>query len=45
MAIAITGGLTVATTLTISLVAALYPARLSAGRAGAAPAGAPALAH
>jgi multidrug efflux pump subunit AcrB len=45
MAIAIMGGLTVATILTIFFVPALYAAWFRVERAGAAPAGAPALAH
>jgi multidrug efflux pump subunit AcrB len=45
MAIAIMGGLTVATLLTIFFVPALYAAWFRVGRAGPAPAGTPALAH
>jgi multidrug efflux pump subunit AcrB len=45
MAIAIMGGLIVATILTILFVPALYAAWFRVERAGAAPAGAPALAH
>ncbi len=45
MAIAIMGGLTVATILTIFFVPALYAAWFRVERAGAVPAGAPALAH
>jgi multidrug efflux pump subunit AcrB len=45
MAIAIKGGLTVATILTIFFVPALYAAWFRVERAGAAPAGALALAH
>jgi multidrug efflux pump subunit AcrB len=45
MAIAIMGGLASGTVLTIFFVPALYAAWFSVERAGAAPAGAPALAH
>jgi multidrug efflux pump subunit AcrB len=45
MAIAIMGGLTVATLLTIFFVPALYAAWFRVERAGPAPAGTPALAH